>query len=824
MNLLSKMARQGVAVRTCLFLIWALCAWLIPLQARAAGEVQWQLDQTVYAKNAPIRASFQNLATPSASHWVGIWSYPDSGKRAGAWDRATNGEQSSLTWKYLPATAAGDVQLAGLPSGRYAAFLLANDGYEWLSTPIIFSVTDDGVAQKEKGLLASNQRMYDEGSAISLSYSGITPGAKNWLAIWRYVDGPGEKPDGPWSFAQSNSSDPWKYVTNASGQWDIASLPEGTYAAFLLANDGYQWLAPPAMFEVKGKPVDPSDLIGAPVFNGKSTELKVLQFNVWLRGTGVGAGGQDIIADVIRDSGADVVTLSETGKDYGARLVKDLAKRGYRFHSYAPDKDVGVVSRYPILETSEFNRFSKAVIDVNGTPVAVYSGHLAYEWYVCYLPRGYGGGTPAGNPTSEYGWNKIPSGPITDVPLILDLNEKSGRPESIRQFVADAKKEREKGRLVVMAGDFNEPSHLDWNEATKSLYDHNGAVVPWASTTLLEQAGFLDAYRVQYPNPVTHPGFTWPSDNALVPTSRLTWAPEADERDRIDYVFFQPDERLTLQGATVVGPRKSILRNQRVEESGQDPILEPLGSWPTDHKSVMATFVIKPLALTLPQLAGGSQNQDYTAALTVMGGAAPYTFSIVAGSLPPGMQLGADGKFNGRPTAAGQFAFTVQVKDANGSMAEREYTLDVAAAPEVDKLRSTVQITSTPNPSQPGEAVTFQVTVMTEVLQSTRMKNAKVAATPTGSVSFTDNGANIGTVALDAGSASFTVPALSAGTHTIVASYSGDAQMAATTQTFVQEVKVAQAMNPSPVPTMSDYALWLLGAALMWFGMRRLKD
>ena len=35
--------------------------------------------------------------------------------------------------------------------------------------------------------------------------------------------------------------------------------------------------------------------------------------------------------------------------------------------------------------------------------------------------------------------------------------------------------------------------------------------------------------------------------------------------------------------------------------------------------------------------------------------------------------------------------------------------------------------------------------------------------------------------------------------------------------------KVAQAMNPSPVPTMSDYALWLLGAALMLFGMRRLK-
>lgn len=129
-------------------------------------------------------------------------------------------------------------------------------------------------------------------------------------------------------FAQTSSSDPWKYVTTANGAWDISALPAGAYAAFLLANDGYQWLAPPAVFEVKGKPIDPADLIGPPKFDGKSTELKVLQFNVWLRATGVGAGGADMVADVIRDTGADVITLSETGSAYGVKLVNDLAKRG----------------------------------------------------------------------------------------------------------------------------------------------------------------------------------------------------------------------------------------------------------------------------------------------------------------------------------------------------------------------------------------------------------------------------------------------------------------------------------------------------------------
>jgi len=40
--------------------------------------------------------------------------------------------------------------------------------------------------------------------------------------------------------------------------------------------------------------------------------------------------------------------------------------------------------------------------------------------------------------------------------------------------IKDARKE--KGNIILLGGDFNEPSHLDWKENTKNLWDHNGTV------------------------------------------------------------------------------------------------------------------------------------------------------------------------------------------------------------------------------------------------------------------------------------------------------------------------------------------------------------
>ena len=184
-------------------------------------------------------------------------------------------------------------------------------------------------------------------------------------------------------------------------------------------------------------------------------------------------------------------------------------------------------------------------------------------------------------------WKKLEA-PVTDKAEIEKANNESLRDESIRLVIEDATKSD--ADFVILGGDFNEPSHLDWTEETKGLWDHNGAVVDWACSKLLYEAGFRDAYRVKYPNPTTHPGFTFPSDNPAMPVERLTWAPEADERDRIDFIYYIPATGWEVEDAVIVGPKSSIIRSQRVEEDSQDTFSTPADIWPTDHKGVLIKF------------------------------------------------------------------------------------------------------------------------------------------------------------------------------------------------------------------------------------------
>lgn len=144
--------------------------------------------------------------------------------------------------------------------------------------------------------------------------------------------------------------------------------------------------------------------------------------------------------------------------------------------------------------------------------------------------------------------------------------------------------------MVVLGGDFNEPSHLDWIRETKDLYDHNGMIIPWTVTLLLDNNGFIDTYRTKYPDVQKYPGFTFPSDNPLMDVKRLTWAPKSDERDRIDYIFYYPDKRLKLKDAVIFGPKGSIVKSERVVETSSDRFIEPLDVWPTDHKGLLVTF------------------------------------------------------------------------------------------------------------------------------------------------------------------------------------------------------------------------------------------
>ncbi|SED81918.1 IPT/TIG domain-containing protein [Bradyrhizobium erythrophlei] len=88
-------------------------------------------------------------------------------------------------------------------------------------------------------------------------------------------------------------------------------------------------------------------------------------------------------------------------------------------------------------------------------------------------------------------------------------------------------------------------------------------------------------------------------------------------------------------------------------------------------------------------------------------------------------------------------------------------------------------LTSSQNPSSLGQSVTFTANVTAS------------AGTPTGTVTFIDNGSPIGTATLAAGTASFAISTLKIGSHTITASYAGSGAFnASTSPALAQSVNV----------------------------------
>jgi len=317
-------------------------------------------------------------------------------------------------------------------------------------------------------------------------------------------------------------------------------------------------------------------------------KIKILQLNIWQEGTSV-PGGYDAIVDEIATLAPDLVTLSEVrnygGTNFNSRLVNALRAKGKNYYSFYSN-GAGLLSAYPITDSAQVfggkGEIYRLVTKIGNEEIAVYTAHLDYLNYAVYLPRGYSGTT----------WKKLDK-PVTDVSMILADNLASSRDEAIQSFIDEAKKDIKKNRLVFLGGDFNEASHLDWVASTKDKIDHNGLVIPWQNSLMLYKNGFKDSYRVKHPDPLKYPGFTFPAGNKDVAVKNLAWAPDADERERIDFIYYYPNKLLQLESSFVVGPSMSILKNSRVEECSSDIFIKPVGIWPSDHKGVLSTFTLK---------------------------------------------------------------------------------------------------------------------------------------------------------------------------------------------------------------------------------------
>ncbi|MEV6319295.1 Ig-like domain-containing protein, partial [Streptomyces sp. NPDC051776] len=188
------------------------------------------------------------------------------------------------------------------------------------------------------------------------------------------------------------------------------------------------------------------------------------------------------------------------------------------------------------------------------------------------------------------------------------------------------------------------------------------------------------------------------------------------------------------------------------------------------------------------------------------------TFTATVTSVPPdaGVPTGdvvftveGAGIFTVPLTAGGMAVLTLGELPAGSLTVTSDYGGDAKHTPSTGTDTHTVgqagtetTVTSSPDPSLPGQEVTFQATV-------TPLPPG--AGVPTGDVVFTVSGGPTLTGALVNGVATVTTSALSAGPHTVTAAYQGDAGFAPSTGTGTHTVTGASTtttVTSSPDPSV----------------------
>lgn len=89
------------------------------------------------------------------------------------------------------------------------------------------------------------------------------------------------------------------------------------------------------------------------------------------------------------------------------------------------------------------------------------------------------------------------------------------------------------------------------------------------------------------------------------------------------------------------------------------------------------------LQLMPASLSGSKVGESYRAQLSMVGGSPPYRYAVIAGALPRGWTVSADGLISGTAEKAGTESFRMEGRDAANLTAVREYTVQVTDATRI---------------------------------------------------------------------------------------------------------------------------------------------
>ena len=284
----------------------------------------------------------------------------------------------------------------------------------------------------------------------------------------------------------------------------------------------------------------------------QKTEFKVMAWNILRSGNQI-ENGVDNVADMIKEINPDIVLMVETYGS-GPYIAK---KNGYNFHLVAKegtaldDKSVNlsIYSKFPFGERidTDYPFFLGGIeIFINNKKVRFFSNWFHYQ-----------------------PWNNKPEDMGKTVQELLEWERTEHRYNMIQKVLPYFEKYAKESDSIpiIVGGDMNSPSHLDWSEKTKKI--HNGLVVPWYSTKVFEDLGFTDSFREKNPNPIKHPGITWDHK-------------ERDDSHRIDYIFYKGKKLRSTQSKTYMQ-----FFNEQIE------INNKRFAYPSDHGIVVTTFKLK---------------------------------------------------------------------------------------------------------------------------------------------------------------------------------------------------------------------------------------
>ena len=262
--------------------------------------------------------------------------------------------------------------------------------------------------------------------------------------------------------------------------------------------------------------------------------LRVLAWNIWNGGREDGIDvGVERVVECIQSCQADVIAMQETYGS-GPRIADALG-----YHLYLRSSNLSIISRYPASQHhAHFRPFNLGGATLQLAPQRTLK---LFSLWLHYLPDfcsdvQRADATAAGLIAAEY----------------------DTRADEMQTILTELRAHLDDAVPLIIAGDFNSPSHLDWTQAASPL--HCDLAVEWPVSKDMAEAGFLDAYRQQHPDPVAQPGHTW------TPRNPQSW------QDRIDYVYYR--------GAHLHCTAAQVLNQHAVQ-------------WPSDHAAVLATFALR---------------------------------------------------------------------------------------------------------------------------------------------------------------------------------------------------------------------------------------